>query len=134
MARRRGRNVPAGERPTMLLTLLKAKIHRARLTMTDLHYEGSIAIDEDILEAANILPHEQVSVWNVSNGERLETYALSAARGSREFMLNGAAARRAAVGDIVIIAAFAQMPAEEARNYKPSVVLMGEGNAIEKRL
>ena len=118
----------------MLLTMLKAKIHRARLTMTDLHYEGSIAIDEDILDAANILPHEQVAVWNVTNGERLVTYALPAERGSREFMLNGAAARRAAVGDIVIIAAYAQIPAEEARNYKPTVVLMGEGNVVERRL
>lgn len=118
----------------MLLTMLKAKIHRARLTMTDLHYEGSIAIDEDILDAANILPHEQVAVWNVTNGERLTTYALAAARGSREFMLNGAAARRAAVGDIVIIAAYAQLPAEEARNYKPTVVLMGEGNSIERKI
>lgn len=118
----------------MLLTLLKSKIHRARLTMTDLHYEGSIAIDEDILDAANILPHEQVAVWNVTNGERLVTYALPAERGSREFMLNGAAARRAAVGDIVIIAAYAQLPAEEARNYKPTVVLMGEGNAIDRKV
>ena len=118
----------------MLLTMLKAKIHRARLTMTDLHYEGSIAIDEDILDAANILPHEQVAVWNVTNGERLVTYALPAARGSREFMLNGAAARRAAVDDIVIIAAYAQLLAEEARNYKPTVVLMGEGNVVERTL
>jgi aspartate 1-decarboxylase len=118
----------------MLLTMLKAKIHRATLTMTDLHYEGSIAIDEDILEAANILPHEKVAIWNVTNGARLETYALPAKRGSREFMLNGAAARLAAVGDKVIIAAYAQIPAEEARNYKPSVVLMGEGNVIESRV
>lgn len=118
----------------MLLTMLKAKIHHARLTMTDLYYEGSIAIDEDILETANILPHEQVAVWNVTNGNRLVTYALPAKRGSREFMLNGAAARLAAVGDQVIIAAYAQVPAEEARNYKPTVVLMGEGNSIEKRL
>ncbi|MFN0024912.1 MAG: aspartate 1-decarboxylase [Parvularculaceae bacterium] len=118
----------------MLLTVLKSKIHRARLTMTDLHYEGSIGIDEDILDAANILSHEKVAIWNVTNGARLETYALAAARGSREFMLNGAAARYAAVGDIVIIAAFGQLPADEARAYKPTVLLMGEGNAIERRL
>ena len=116
----------------MLLTMLKAKIHHARLTMTDLHYEGSIAIDEDILDSAGILPHEQVAIWNVTNGARLTTYVLPAARGSREFMLNGAAARLAAVGDQVIIAAYGQVPAEEARNYKPTVVLMGEGNAIER--
>jgi len=118
----------------MLLTMLKAKIHRATLTMTDLHYEGSIAIDEDILDASNILPHEQVSIWNVTNGNRLTTYALPAARGSREFMLNGAAARLAAVGDQVIIAAYAQVPAEQARNYQPTIVLMGEGNSIERTL
>lgn len=118
----------------MLVRILKSKIHRARLTMTDLHYEGSIGIDEDILDAANLLPHEEVAVWNVTNGERLVTYALPAARGSREFMLNGAAARCAAVGDIVIIAAFAQMSSEEARTFKPTVLLMGEGNSIERRL
>ncbi|MFZ5616791.1 MAG: aspartate 1-decarboxylase [Pseudomonadota bacterium] len=118
----------------MLLTMMKAKIHRARLTMTDLHYEGSIAIDEDILEMANILPNEQVAVWNVTNGERVVTYALPAARGSREFMLNGAAARHAAAGDIVIVAAFAQMTPEEAKSFKPTVVLMGEDNSIDRRL
>lgn len=116
----------------MLLTMLKAKIHRATLTMTDLHYEGSIAIDEDILDAASILPHEQVAIWNVTNGNRLTTYALPAERGSKEFMLNGAAARLASVGDKVIIAAYGQLPAEEARNYKPTVVLMGDNNAIER--
>jgi aspartate 1-decarboxylase len=117
----------------MLLRILKAKIHRARLTMTDLHYEGSIGIDEDILELAKILPHEEVAVWNVTNGERLVTYALPAARGSREFMLNGAAARKASVGDIVIVAAFAAMTPEEAKAYRPSVLLMGEGNCVERR-
>lgn len=118
----------------MLLTMLKAKIHRARLTMTDLHYEGSIAIDEDILDMAGILPHEKVAVWNVTNGARLETYALPAKRGSCEFMLNGAAARHAAAGDIVIIAAFAEMTPEEAKAHKPAVVLMGEGNSIDRRI
>ncbi len=118
----------------MLLRMLKAKIHRARLTMTDLHYEGSIAIDEDILEMAGILPHEEVAVWNVTNGERLVTYALPAKRGSREFMLNGAAARRAAAGDIVIIAAFALMDADEAKSFKPAVLLMDESNSVERRL
>jgi aspartate 1-decarboxylase len=118
----------------MLLRILKSKIHRARLTMTDLHYEGSIGIDEDILDLANILAHEEVAVWNVTNGERLVTYALPAARGSREFMLNGAAAHKAAIGDIVIIAAFAQMTPEEAKAFKPNVLLMGEGNAVERRL
>ena len=88
----------------MLLRLLKSKIHRATLTMTDLHYEGSIAIDEDLMDAANILPHEQVDIWNVTNGNRLSTYALPGERGSGCFMLNGAAARLAEPGDKVIIA------------------------------
>jgi len=92
----------------MLLTMLKAKIHHAKLTMTDLHYEGSIGIDED--------------------------YALPAARGSKEFMLNGAAARMASVGDQVIIAAYGQIPAEEARNYKPTVLLMNEDNSIARQM
>ena len=114
--------------------MLKAKIHHARLTMTDLHYEGSIGIDEDILDAANILPHEQVAIWNVTNGSRLVTYALPAARGSREFMLNGAAARQACVGDQVIIAAYGQLPASEARNYKPTVLLMNEDNSVARQI
>lgn len=118
----------------MLLTLLKSKIHRARLTMTDLHYEGSIGIDEDIMDAAGIVPHERVDIWNVTNGERLSTYALPAVRGSREFQLNGAPARRAQAGDIVIIAAYGQLPAEEARNYRPTVLLMSEENAIERTI
>lgn len=117
-----------------MLTMLKAKIHRATLTMTDLHYEGSIAIDEDVLEAAGILPNEQVDVWNITNGARLTTYALKAERGSREFMLNGAAARLAQAGDKVIIAAYCQLTSEEAKIHKPRVLLMGEGNCVEKIL
>lgn len=114
----------------MLLNMLKAKIHGATLTMTDLHYEGSIAIDGAILEAAGILPFEHVDVWNVTNGQRLSTYALEAAHGSGQFMLNGAAARLAHAGDRVIIAAFGQVPAELARSVKPTVVLMNPDNTI----
>ena len=114
----------------MLLTMMKSKIHRATLTMTDLHYEGSIAIDRDILDEANILVHEQVDVWNVTNGARLTTYAIEAPRGSKEFMLNGAAARLAEPGDQVIITTFGQVPAEEARNYSPTVILMNDDNTI----
>ena len=116
----------------MLLKMLKSKIHGATLTMTDLHYEGSIAIDEDLLDAAGILPYEHVDIWNVTNGNRLATYALPAERGSRQFMLNGAAARLAHAGDKVIISAFGQVPAEEARNYKPTVVLMNDDNSIQR--
>lgn len=116
----------------MLLTMLKAKIHNAALTATDLHYEGSIQIDMDILDAAGILPFEKVDIWNVTNGQRLTTYALEGVRGSKEFMLNGAAARLAEPGDRVIIASYGQVPAEEARNYKPTVVIMGDENEIKQ--
>ncbi len=118
----------------MLLTMMKSKIHRATLTMTDLHYEGSIAIDRDLLDAANILPFEQVDVWNITNGARLTTYALEGERGSKEFMLNGAAARLAEPGDQVIITTFAQLPAEEARNYAPTVLIMNDDNTIAQRI
>lgn len=116
----------------MLLKMLKSKIHGATLTMTDLHYEGSIAIDEDLLDAAGILPHEHVDIWNVTNGSRLSTYALPAERGSGMMMLNGAAARLAHAGDKVIITTFGHVPAEEARNYKPTVVLMNDDNSVQK--
>ena len=118
----------------MLLNMLKAKIHNATLTMTDVHYEGSIAIDQDILDAAGILPHEHVDIWNTTNGNRLATYAIPGERGSRQFMLNGAAARLAQAGDRVIIASFCQIPAEEARNYHPTVVLMKPDNSIKQIL
>ena len=116
----------------MLLTMLKSKIHAARLTATDLHYEGSIQIDSDILDAAGILPFEQVDIWNVTNGNRLQTYTLPGVRGSKEFMLNGAAARLAEPGDQVIIAAYGQLEAEEARNYLPTVVIMDDDNEIKQ--
>ncbi len=116
----------------MLLKMLKAKLHGATLTMTDLHYEGSIAIDADLLDAAGILPHEHVDVWNITNGNRLATYAIEGERGSGQIMLNGAAARLAHAGDKVIIAAFGQVDASEARNYKPTVVIMNDDNSVNK--
>ena len=116
----------------MRLTMLKAKLHQATLTMTDLHYEGSIAIDSELLDAAGILPNERVDVWNITNGARLTTYALPAEPGSREVMLNGAAARHAHVGDRVIITAFCDVDAEEAREHKPTVVLVGDGNSVKQ--
>ncbi|NNU14722.1 aspartate 1-decarboxylase [Parvularcula sp. ZS-1/3] len=116
----------------MRLSMLKAKLHQATLTMTDLHYEGSIAIDEDLLEASGILANEKVDVWNITNGARLTTYALPAERGSREIMLNGAAARHAHQGDRVIITAFCEVEADEAKTHKPTVVLMNEDNSIKK--
>jgi aspartate 1-decarboxylase len=115
----------------MLLTMLKAKLHRATVTGADMHYEGSIGIDRDLLDASGILPHEQVDVLNISTGGRFTTYAIEAPRGSREIAVNGAAARLVQVGDKVIIIAYCQLPAEEARNYHPTVVVLGEGNEIQ---
>lgn len=115
----------------MRLSMLKAKLHQATLTMTDLHYEGSIAIDTELLGAAGILPHERVDVWNITNGARLTTYALPAEAGSRQIMLNGAAARHAHAGDQVIIAAFCEVEAVDARDHKPTVVLMNEDNSVK---
>ncbi len=118
----------------MLLNMLKAKIHGATLTMTDLHYEGSIAIDQDVLDAAGILPFEHVDVWNITNGNRLATYAIPGERGTGQFLLNGAAARLAHAGDKVIIASFGQIDAAEARNYHPTVVLMNDDNTVKSIL
>lgn len=114
----------------MILTLMKAKLHRARVTQTDLTYEGSISIDADLLERSGILPHEQVDVLNINNGARFTTYAIEAERGSRLIGINGAAARLVQKNDQVIIVAYCQMPAEEARNYAPNVVLLDDDNNV----
>ena len=115
----------------MFLNMLKAKLHSARVTQCDLHYEGSVSIDQDLLEPAGILPHERVDIWNVTNGSRISTYALEAPRGSKTIGVNGAAARHFAVGDTVIIAAFAQVEEERARQHAPTVVLLDEDNSIK---
>lgn len=112
----------------MYLTLLKAKIHRATITQTDLHYEGSITVDEALLEAAGILPFEQVDVLNIHNGNRFTTYAIAGPRGSGIIGINGAAARLAQTGDLVIICAFAQFSSEEAQSYTPTIVWVDEQN------
>lgn len=112
----------------MLVNMLKAKLHSATVTQCDLYYEGSISIDQDLLDASGILPHERVDIWNVTNGSRIATYAIEAPRGSRTIGLNGAAARHFAVGDTVIIAAFAHVEAEKARQHVPTVVLLDENN------
>jgi aspartate 1-decarboxylase len=114
----------------MQLTLLKAKLHRARVTQCDLHYEGSISIDAELLDRANILANEQVDVLNINTGARFTTYAIEAPRGSKMFGINGAAARLAQIGDPIIVIAYCQMPAEEARNYRPTVVLLDERNEV----
>ncbi|MBW8758372.1 MAG: aspartate 1-decarboxylase [Burkholderiales bacterium] len=119
----------------MFRTLLKSKIHRARVTHCELHYEGSCAIDEDLLDAADIRENEQVHIWDVDNGERLVTYALRAPRGSGIVSLNGSAARRAAVGDLVIIAAFAQVHEDRLDDAQPKLVFVDAdaGNRIKPR-
>jgi len=116
----------------MLLTMMKAKLHRATVTQADLEYEGSIAIDRDLLDASGILAHEQVDVLNITTGARFTTYAIEAPRGSRTIGVNGAAARLVQKGDKVIVVSYCQLPAEEARNYAPNVVLLDDGNEIKR--
>src|SRR3954469_5559122 len=115
----------------MKRSLFKSKLHRATVTHADLTYEGSVTIDQDLLVAADILPYERVHVWNASNGSRLETYALPGPSGSGVICVNGAAARHAQPGDIVIIATFAEAVDEaEARSWKPVVVRVDAKNRI----
>lgn len=106
----------------MLVQVCKSKIHRASVTQADLNYIGSITIDEELMEAANIIEGERVQIVNCNNGERLETYTIKGKRGSGTICLNGAAARRVAVGDVVIIIGYALMDFEEAKTFKPSLV------------
>lgn len=114
----------------MMLQMFKSKIHRATITEANLNYVGSITIDSDLMEAANMLEGERVQIVNNNNGERLETYIIKGESGSGVICLNGAAARKAEIGDTVIIIAYAWMEEEKARNYKPSVVFPDENNRI----
>ena len=115
----------------MQLRLLKGKIHRATVTGADLNYEGSIEIDSSLMEAAGIVPFEQVDIWNLTNGERFSTYALAAPKGSGTIGLNGAAARKVQVGDEIIIAAFASMSEKQAARWKPLVVFVDQRNRLK---
>ena len=112
----------------MRLSAFKSKIHRATVTEANLNYEGSVTLDADLMEAANILPHEQVQVLNVNNGERFDTYAIRGPRGTGMVCLNGPAARLAQVGDMVIILTYAWMEREELERHTPKVVLVDERN------
>jgi aspartate 1-decarboxylase len=114
----------------MYRKLLKSKLHRATITRSDLHYEGSIAVDETLLKAADILPHEAVHVWNLNNGARLETYAIPSPAGSGEICLNGAAARLAMPGDLVIIATFHWLEENRLAGYQPKVVFVDAQNRV----
>lgn len=114
----------------MLLNMFKSKLHRATVTQADLNYVGSITIDEDLMDLANLIPNEKVQIVNNNNGARLETYIIKGERGSRTICLNGAAARLVHPGDTVIILSYTWLSEEEARNFEPRVVILGEGNEV----
>ena len=116
----------------MMIEVVKSKIHRVKVTGADLDYIGSITIDEDLMDAVNLVRGEKVQVVNNNNGERLETYVIPGPRGSGEITLNGAAARRVAPGDIVIIMAYGYMSMEEARQFQPSVIFPDENTNMLK--
>ena len=118
----------------MFLTILKSKLHRATVTEANLNYTGSVTIDRDLLDAAGIVVHEKVQVVNNNNGARFETYVIEGKRGSGTICLNGAAARLVQPGDKVIIMAYAHMTPEEAANYKPTVLLLGDNNQTLKKI
>jgi aspartate 1-decarboxylase len=114
----------------MTIQILKSKIHRVKITQAELHYVGSITIDEALMEAANLIEGEKVQVVNINNGERLETYVIKGARNSGTVCLNGPAARKAQVGDIVIIISYASMDFEEAKKFKPSIIFPDPENKL----
>jgi aspartate 1-decarboxylase len=116
----------------MVIEVMKSKIHRVKVTQAELNYVGSITIDEDLMDAANIIANEKVQIVNNNNGARLETYVIPGQRGSGIICLNGAAARLVQVGDIVIIISYANMDIEEAKQFKPSVVFPDDNNHLIK--
>jgi len=115
----------------MTRTFLKSKLHRATVTQADLSYEGSLTVDTELLKAADILEYEKVSVVNINNGARFETYVIAGEKGSGIFCLNGAAARLGEIGDKIIVISYADMTEEEYQNYDPSVILLDENNKIK---
>lgn len=114
----------------MQIEILKSKVHRAVITEANLSYVGSLTLDEDLMDAANLIENEKITVVNANNGERLETYLIRGKRGSGVVCLNGPAARKGAEGDIVIIISYAQMDFETAKTFKPSIVFPKEGNKL----
>ncbi|NOU17028.1 MAG: aspartate 1-decarboxylase [Bacteroidales bacterium] len=106
----------------MFIEIVKSKIHQVSITEANLHYVGSITIDEDLMDASNLIENEKVQIVNINNGERLETYVIKGARGSGQICLNGPAARKCAVGDVIIIMSYATMAFEEAKKFKPSII------------
>jgi len=116
----------------MIIEILKSKIHRVRVTQAELNYVGSITIDEDLMDAANIIANEKVQIVNNNNGERFETYVIRGERGSGAICLNGAAARRVQIGDILIIISYGSLPIEEAKKYEPILVFPDDNNRLLK--
>lgn len=114
----------------MTISVLKSKVHRAVITEANLNYVGSLTLDEDLMDAANMIEHEKVQIVNVNNGERIETYLIKGKRGSGVCCLNGPAARKGMTGDVVVIISYASMPFEEAKTFKPWVVFPKEGNKL----
>ena len=116
----------------MNIEILKSKIHRVKVTGADLNYIGSITIDKDLMDAANIIEGEKIQIVNNNNGERLETYVIPGSRGSGEITVNGAAARKVNIGDVLILITYASMSLEEAKNFKPSIIFPKEENNLLK--
>lgn len=114
------------------ITILNSKIHRARVTSADKHYEGSISIDANLMKAADLVHHQHVHVWNVTTGSRFETYAIPAPKSSGMIQINGAAAHHAKKGDLVIISSFAHIPRAKAKSHKPKVVFVDDKNRVKK--
>lgn len=115
----------------MIVEVLKSKIHRVRVTHANIDYIGSITIDEDLMDAANLIENEKVSIYDITNGSRLDTYVIKGKRGSGNIVLNGAAARLVAVGDLIIIVSYASMDFEEAKSFKPHIIFPGENNQLK---
>jgi aspartate 1-decarboxylase len=114
----------------MIIERLKSKVHRAVVTEANLNYVGSLTLDEDLMDAANMIEHEKITVVNVNNGERLETYLITGERGSGICCLNGPAARKGAAGDVIIIISYASMEFEEAKRFKPRIIFPKDGNRL----
>jgi len=114
----------------MFIEVVKSKIHRVKITQAELHYVGSITIDEDLMDASNIIENEKVQIVNINNGERLETYVIKGKRGSGQVCLNGPAARKAQVGDIIIIISYASLEINEAKQHKPTIIFPDKNNKL----
>jgi len=116
----------------MMRYMLKSKIHRATVTHSDLNYEGSLTVDREIMDAVDLRPFEKIKIYNINNGERFDTYVIEGEPGSGVFGLNGAAARKGLVGDLIIIASYCLVGEEELAAFSPQIALMGDGNTIKK--